>query len=106
METSPSPFRAISDPTRRSILDALREEGPLRAGDLAQRFATISRPAVSKHVRVLRGAGLVVQSQNGRERWYSLNPTPLQQVQAWVDNYETYWREKLDELKEMVEGEE
>lgn len=103
---SPPPFHAISDPTRRLILDSLREEGPLRAGDLAGKFSYISRPAVSKHMRVLRGAGLVIQTQTGRERWYALNPTPLQQVQAWVESYETFWQDKLDELKQIVEGEE
>lgn len=105
MNSSPSLFRAISDPTRRLILDALLADGPLRAGDLAQRFSTISRPAVSKHVRVLRGAGLVIQSQKGRERWYALNPTPLQQVQAWVESYETFWSDKLEDLKELAEKE-
>jgi len=97
-------FRAISDPTRRLILDYRRAEGPLRAGDLANKFGRISRPAVSKHVRILRTSGLVVVTQKGRERWYALNPTPLQNVQSWVETYEIFWRDKLGELKETVEG--
>jgi DNA-binding transcriptional ArsR family regulator len=103
--TAASTFRAIGDATRRDILDLLLLEGPLQAGDLAGRFPHISRPAVSKHVRVLRRAGMVAVSRKGRERWYALDAAPLRQVQAWVEGYEAYWQDKLGELKDMVEGE-
>ncbi|MEK6256009.1 MAG: metalloregulator ArsR/SmtB family transcription factor [Chloroflexota bacterium] len=98
-------FRAISDPTRRVILDLLRDEGPLRAGDLAAKFGQISRPAVSKHVRVLREAGLLVQQERGRERWYRLEASALEEVQQWVASYENMWQDKLKDLKVLVEGE-
>jgi DNA-binding transcriptional ArsR family regulator len=98
-----SPFHAIADPTRRRILDILKQEGPLRAGDLAKQFLQISRPAVSKHVRILRNALLVEQVPQGRERWYRLNPEPLNQVQKWLEDYEYFWEQKLGSLKKMAE---
>lgn len=98
-----SPFHAIADPTRRKILDALRADGPLRAGDLAARFPGISRPGVSKHVRVLRGARLLQQERRGRELWYKLNPSPLTQVQEWMKEYEGFWQDRLENLKRASE---
>lgn len=97
-----SPFHAIADPTRRQILDVLMQ-GPQRAGDLAVRFPRISRPAVSKHLRVLRGSRLVRQEQRGREIWYQLSPLPLSQVDAWVVRYSQFWDDKLENLKRSVE---
>ena len=99
-----SAYDALADPTRRRILDLLRERGALRAGDLAAWFPQISRPAVSKHVRVLREAGLVVERPEGRERWYALNPVPLQEVFDWLQFYESLWRDRLARLKEKVEA--
>jgi|GEM_PF-338352 len=102
-----SPYRAISDPTRRRILDLLRERGPQRAGDIALRFPRISRPAVSKHLRVLRQARLVREIAEGRERWYRLNPEPLREVyDSWLRQYETFWTERLQTLKQLVEADE
>jgi DNA-binding transcriptional ArsR family regulator len=103
--TVKSPFEAISDPTRRAILDSLAERGPTRAGDLANLFPKISRPAVSKHLRVLRGARLVRQEARGREMWYQLNPAPLSQVQAWLDDYQRFWEDRLQKLKQVAERE-
>jgi DNA-binding transcriptional ArsR family regulator len=97
-----SPFDAISDSTRRQILDTLRA-GPQRAGDLAARFPRISRPAVSKHLRVLRGAKLVHQEKRGRELWYQLSPLPFTQIHSWLDKYEAFWSEKLVSLKRAAE---
>jgi DNA-binding transcriptional ArsR family regulator len=97
-----SAFHAIADPTRRQILDALRA-GPLRPGDLAARFARISRPAVSKHLRVLRSSRLVRGQKRGRELWYTLNPQPLSQVDAWVERYSEFWQDKLTNLKKASE---
>ncbi|KAA3648353.1 MAG: ArsR family transcriptional regulator [Chloroflexi bacterium] len=99
-----SPFRAIGDPTRRAILDILREDGPQRAGELAKRIPSISRPAVSKHLRILRQSTLVAQQHKGRERWYQINPAALKEVQAWVQRYESYWQDNLLNLKEIVES--
>lgn len=99
-----SAFHAIADPTRRQILDLLRERGPQRAGDVAQRFPRISRPAVSKHLRVLRSSRLVGMQRRGREAWYRLNAQPLSQVESWVRKYDVFWQDRLEKLKRSVEG--
>lgn len=102
-----SAYRAISDHTRRKILDLLRDAGPLRAGDIASHFARISRPAVSKHLRILRQARLVDEVPEGRERWYRLNPQPLREMyEGWLRHYETFWTERLETLKRVVEEDE
>ena len=98
-----SAFEAIADPTRRSILDSLAAKGPTRAGDLAKRFPSISRPAVSKHLRVLRGAQLVRQEARGREIWYQLDPGPLTEINEWLSFYEDFWKTRLRQLKEAAE---
>ena len=77
-------FRAVADPTRRAILDRLRA-GPAAVNSLADAFEQ-SRPAISKHLRVLRQARLVASTSVGRERLYQLQPAPLQQVAGWVEN--------------------
>jgi DNA-binding transcriptional ArsR family regulator len=105
MTATKSAFNAIADPTRRSILDRLMLVGPTRAGDLAKQFPQMSRPAVSKHLSVLRRAQLVQQMSEGREIWYELNPEPLFQVQDWLEHYQGYWEERLHGLKETVENE-
>ncbi len=106
MNSVKSPFEAIADPTRRAILDTLMTSGPTRAGDLAKHFPKISRPAVSKHLRVLRGAQLVQQDSRGREIWYELSPVPLSRVQSWLESYQGYWESRLKALKETVESQE
>jgi DNA-binding transcriptional ArsR family regulator len=98
-----SAFHAVADPTRRRILDLLRDAGPLRAGELAARFARISRPAVSKHLRVLRSARLIAQQRRGRELWYRLEPEPLSQIEAWLEKYQAFWQTKLELLKKSAE---
>lgn len=103
----PSPYRAVADTTRRRILDLLREEGPQRAGDIAARFPKVSRPAVSRHLRVLRESGFLEESKDGRERWYRFNPAPLRRMyQEWLRHYEAFWTERLAVLKRVVEEEE
>src|SRR5215471_3399207 len=89
-------FRAIGDPTRRRLLDELAR-GKRSAGDLARRFPS-SRPAVARHLRVLRGAGLVRARARGRQRIYELHAAPLRAVQTWLARYEIFWSERLDEL--------
>lgn len=94
-------FQAIADPTRRAILDQLRQgEQPFK--QLAFPFA-MSLPAVSQHLSVLCEAGLVQQRRAGRQRFYRLNPEPLQQVSDWVRHYEPFWQEKLDALGDYLE---
>ena len=95
-------FRAIADPTRRAILDRLRA-GPANAGALAADFRS-SRPAISKHLRVLRDARLVAAAQLGRERLYTLDPVQLQNVAGWLEGYRAFWQSSLTELKRNLEG--
>jgi DNA-binding transcriptional ArsR family regulator len=98
-------FFALSDGTRRGILDLLREHESLTAGQLAHQFPDISRPAVSKHLRVLLDADLVAARENGRERHFALKPTALGQVQrAWLDAFVPLWEDNLRRLKRKVEG--
>jgi DNA-binding transcriptional ArsR family regulator len=100
--THPDVFRAIADPTRRAILDRLRA-GPAAVNALAADFEQ-SRPAVSKHLRVLREAQLVTEQRAGRERLYQLRPAPLRQVAGWVEGYRAFWQMNLGSLKRYLEG--
>ncbi|MFI4997439.1 MAG: ArsR/SmtB family transcription factor [Hyphomicrobiales bacterium] len=95
-------FRAIADPTRRAILDRLRA-GPAKAGALAADFRS-SRPAISRHLRVLRQARLVVDRRVGRERVYTVDPVPLQSVAGWLEGYRVFWQSGLAQLKRNLEG--
>lgn len=98
-----NPFHAIADPNRRQMLDLLRTQGPLRAGEIVAYFPQISQPAVSKHLRVLRQAQLVRSAKHGREQWYHLDPVPLQPVSQWLEEYETLWNQRLERLKNVAE---
>lgn len=90
-------FRAIADPLRRSILDRLARDGATPALELGAGFAG-SQPALSKHLRVLRTAGLVRVRREGRRQLYSLEPRPLAQVERWISLYRSFWVERLDAL--------
>src|SRR5438552_18155601 len=95
-------FRAIADPTRRAILDRLRA-GPANAGTLAADFQS-SRPAVSKHLEVLREARLVVDTKVGRERVDAVHPGPLQSVAGWLEGSRSHWQASLTRLKRNLEA--
>jgi DNA-binding transcriptional ArsR family regulator len=95
-------FRAIADPTRREILGLLRG-GRQTVGKIAGNFR-MSRPAISKHLRLLRSAGLVVTRKNGTARLCSLNAKPLRQINDWLRDYETFWAETMQDLKNYVEN--
>lgn len=95
-------FGALADPTRRAVLDLLRR-GSLPAGQIARAF-TVSRPAVSKHLRILRQARLVQEERKGRNRVYRLNPGPLRAVDTWLDRYRRLWQANLGNLKQFVEA--
>jgi len=95
-------FRAIADPTRREILKLLRG-GRRSVGDLASNFSQ-SRPAISKHLRALRSAGLVVTHERGAARLCELNATPLRAVDDWLRDYERFWGTSLRSLKRHLEG--
>ncbi|MEV4659417.1 metalloregulator ArsR/SmtB family transcription factor [Micromonospora sp. NPDC049301] len=93
---------AIADPIRRRILTMLRDE-PLAAGEIAQRFA-ISRPAISRHLRVLRESGLVRDDLVGRKRIYRLDPGPLAELVDWLAELVAAdrWERHLDALETEV----
>jgi DNA-binding transcriptional ArsR family regulator len=96
-------FSALADPTRRAVLDLLRR-GSLPAGRIAQAFP-VSRPAISKHLRLLRRAQLVRERREGRRRLYQLNPEPLRAVDSWLSHYRMFWQMTLTDLKKFVETE-
>lgn len=96
-------FRCIADPTRRRILELLRDRQVRSVGQLAANFR-MSRPAISKHLRVLESAGLVTARQEGTSRLLRLDARPLRVVSDWVHDYESYWRHTLGDLKGYVEG--
>src|SRR5215469_3626075 len=95
-------FRAIADPTRREILKLLRD-GPRTVGDIASNFRT-SRPAISKHLRLLRAAGLVVSHRDGTASICGLNAEPLQAVNDWLQDYRALWGESMRSLKTYIEA--
>ena len=94
-------FSAVADPTRRAILDRLRR-GPAPVNDLASGFR-ISRPAISKHLRVLRGARLVREKKEGRQRIYQLEPERIQEVAKWAEEYRRFWKLNIESLKRHLE---
>ena len=97
-------FAALADPTRRAILVRLAE-GNASVGELAFPFA-ISRPAVSKHLRVLERAGLVQRSKDGRVSRCGLDARPMRDAAEWVARYRRFWEERLDALATYLEGKE
>ena len=91
-------YEAIADPTRRTIVELLAGRA-VPVHQIASHFE-ISRPAVSKHLRVLKRAGLVNETQIGRERHYQLDRAPLREVGQWIDSF---WADRLADLKALVE---
>lgn len=102
-KTTGAAFQALADPTRRAVLDLLRR-GSRPAGQIASAFP-ISRPAISKHLRLLRRAHLVREHREGRNRVYHLNPEPLRAVDSWIEQYRSFWVANLNSLKTFVEAE-
>ncbi|MEM8782250.1 MAG: metalloregulator ArsR/SmtB family transcription factor [Planctomycetota bacterium] len=97
-------FAALSDPTRRAILAQLAEEDALPAGRLAEGF-DMAWPSVSKHLRVLEGAGLLRQEKDGRVRRCHLEAEPLKEAAVWIAYYRKFWGDRLDALAAFFEGE-
>jgi DNA-binding transcriptional ArsR family regulator len=95
-------FEVLAEPTRRRILDLLRER-ERSVGELVSRL-TISQPGVSKHLRVLREAGLVEVRTDAQRRWYGLRPEPLSEVDAWLEPYRRFWAQRLDALEQHLDG--
>jgi DNA-binding transcriptional ArsR family regulator len=97
-------WKALSDPTRRAILDLLRR-GPRATTDIVEAFPHLTRFGVMKHIDVLRNAGLINTREEGRQRVNSLNAVPIRQIyERWVSRYEEFWADKLLRLEEDVQA--
>jgi DNA-binding transcriptional ArsR family regulator len=96
-------FAVIAEPNRRRILDEL-SQGERSVGELVE-CLSLSQPAISKHLRVLREADLVTSRVDKQHRRYRLRPEPLAEVDAWLEPYRHFWEERLDALKTYIEGE-
>jgi len=96
-------FGALADPTRRAILARLAR-GEATVGELARPFA-VSRPAISKHLRILERAGLVQRARDGRISRCELDAKPMRKAAEWVEHYRRFWEQQLDSLQRYVEGE-
>ena len=99
-------WKALSDPTRREILDLLRD-GPRQTTEIVEQFPHLSRFGVMRHIEVLREVGLVKTRTEGRRRINSLNVAPIRQIlERWINKYEAYWTNTLLRVKEFAEVEE
>ena len=97
-------WKALSDPTRREILDLLRD-GPRQTTEIVEQFPHLSRFGVMKHVDVLREAGLINTRSEGRKRINSLNVAPIRQIlERWINKYEAYWANSMLRIKESAEA--
>ena len=94
-------FSALADQNRRQILMMLVGEN-MTVNSIAEKF-NISRPAISKHLKILLNTSLVIPLQKGRERYYQINVEPLNEVKQWLEFYDKFWDEKLHLLKNLVE---
>src|SRR3982751_838503 len=95
-------FQAIADPTRRQIINMLAGER-LNLNAVADKF-DISRPAISKHIKILTECGLIVIKQQGRERYCEAKLAKLNEVSDWVEQYRQFWSAKLDSLEHYLEA--
>ena len=95
-------FSAVADPTRRTILERLRSHGPLSIKQLSEPLP-MSRQAVTKHLDILIGSGLVEVRRMGRERLHFLNPAPLHEVEDWLRPYADAWDRRLERLQQHLE---
>jgi DNA-binding transcriptional ArsR family regulator len=98
-----STFTVLAEPTRRGILDLLRER-PRSVGELVERTG-LTQPGTSKHLRVLREAGLVSVRRDAQRRMYELRPGPLAEIDAWLEPYRQLWSERFDALERHLDTE-
>lgn len=101
METRRDVFQAIADPNRRAIINLLSKK-KLTLNGVAENF-DISRPAISKHIKILEECGLIVIQQQGRERYCEAQLKTLNEVSAWVEQYKQFWEERLDSLERYLD---
>jgi len=97
-------FGAVAEPSRRQILDLLRE-GTRSVGEIVERTG-LSQPGVSKHLRVLRESGLVTVRREAQRRLYDIDPTPLADLDRWLEPYRALWEDRLDALGRHLDEEE
>jgi DNA-binding transcriptional ArsR family regulator len=95
-------FHVLAEPTRRRILDLLLER-PRPVGELVEQLG-LSQPGTSKHLRVLRDAGLVRVRQDAQRRWYELRPEPLTEIDEWLRPYRKLWADRLDALERRLDA--
>jgi DNA-binding transcriptional ArsR family regulator len=95
-------FTAVADLTRRAMLDMLLKKKERPAGDFVSAFPKISQPAVSRHLRVLRDAGLVSMQVHAQQRIYRLEPKALAELDAWIAKYKVFWSDSLDALEQHL----
>jgi DNA-binding transcriptional ArsR family regulator len=95
-------FEVVAEPRRREILDLLRS-GERLVGELVAQL-NLTQPTVSKHLKVLRGAGLVEVRQDAQRRWYRLRPEPLAEIDAWLTPYRRMWQASLDALERHLDA--
>lgn len=96
-------FQAIADPTRREIINIIAHRS-LNLNAVAERF-DVSRPAISRHIKILAECGLIVIKQQGRERYCEATLTSLNQVSHWIEQYRVFWTSKLDALENFLNEE-
>jgi DNA-binding transcriptional ArsR family regulator len=97
-------FAALSDPTRRALLARLSENDDVSVSDLARPFA-MSLPAVMKHLDVLSDAGLITRAKTGRTVACRLTAEPMEEAMRWLNHYQRFWSEQLDQLAAFLEDE-
>ena len=96
-------FQAIADPTRRAIINLVAQQ-PLNLNTVAENF-DISRPAISKHIKILTECGLITIKQQGRERYCEAKLQKLSEVSDWLEQYQVFWSKKLDALESFLNKE-
>jgi DNA-binding transcriptional ArsR family regulator len=101
MEPATDLFRALADSTRRGLFERLATEGELSVGALTE-HAGVSQPAVSQHLKALRGAGLVGETRHGRTVLYRANPEGLRPLVDWMGLYGQFWAERFDRLEKLL----
>jgi DNA-binding transcriptional ArsR family regulator len=93
-------FRALADPTRRAVYERLAA-GEMTVSELRGGM-TVSQPAVSQHLAVLRGAGLVTERRTGRNAYYRADPQGLEPLLGWIERYRAFWPERIERLKAVL----
>ena len=96
-------FAALAEPTRAGIIEALADSAQT-VNQIVSRFS-LSQPSISRHLRVLREAGLVSVHRDGQRRVYRLDPAPLREIDAWLERYRRFWTGRLDDLERLMDEE-